>query len=279
MRRKNKKQRTKDTISVVIIARNEEEKIEDCLTSVKWTDEMLVVDNDSSDKTRAVASKHGAVVINAPKGFILKYSRLRNLGLKKARGKWILYVDADERVEPALAQEINRLTDQPINRLTFYSYAIPRKNIVLGKELKHGGFYPDYVKRLFKKEKLKGWKGDLHEEPKVSGEMGHFTNHLIHVKENNLSDMVEKTNDWSEIEAKEMFRAGHPKMNIARFFTAAFREFWYRFVLRKAFLDGSIGIIYGLYQVYSRLISYMKLWELQLGEGRASRTSIKGRAS
>jgi hypothetical protein len=82
--------------------------------------------------------------------------------------------------------------------------------------------------------------------------------------------MVEKTNDWSEIEARLMFEARHPKMNIFRFFTAGFREFWHRMIIQTAFLDGTEGVIYALYQVFSRLISYSKLWELQLKHARSN---------
>jgi len=78
--------------------------------------------------------------------------------------------------------------------------------------------------------------------------------------------MVEKTNRWSEIEAKLMFDSNHPPMNFIRFTTAGLREFWKRFIVEKAFLDGKLGVIYGIYQIYSKLISYSKLWEMQIKE-------------
>jgi hypothetical protein len=143
--------------------------------------------------------------------------------------------------------------------------------------MKHGGWWPDYVKRLFKKKILKKWKGELHEEPVFDGVMGHLENTLIHLKEDNLSDMVMKTNNWSEIEAKLMYEANHPKMNLRRFLSAIIREFWHRFIVKKAFLDGAEGIIFGIYQVYSRFFSYAKLWELQ--NTKESRKSTKSRAS
>jgi hypothetical protein len=133
----------------------------------------------------------------------------------------------------------------------------------LGREMRHGGWWPDYVKRLFYKDKLKKWVGDLHEEPVFDGVMGHLENALIHIKENKLSDMVEKTNKWSEIEARLMFDSNHPKMSLIRFLSAILREFWYRIIKKKAYLDGTEGMIFGIYQVYSRFISYAKLWEMQ----------------
>ncbi|KKQ51250.1 MAG: Lipopolysaccharide biosynthesis glycosyltransferase, partial [Microgenomates group bacterium GW2011_GWC1_38_12] len=143
-------------------------------------------------------------------------------------------------------------------------YAIPRKNIILGRELRHGGWWPDYVKHLVRKNALKGWKGDLHEEPVFEGNLEYLKGALVHLKHDNLSEMVEKTNDWSNIEAKLMFEAKHPPMNILRFSSAMFREFWLRMIKQMAFLDGSEGIIYAIYQVYSRFISYAKLWEMQI---------------
>ena len=126
------------------------------------------------------------------------------------------------------------------------------------------GLWPDFVLRLIKKDKLKGWYGELHEQPKVDGEICHLKEPLVHTKHKSLSEMVEKTNEWSEIEARLMFESHHPPMNVFRFFTAGFREFWKRMIIQAAFLDGTEGVIYGMYQVFSRLISYSKLWEIQL---------------
>ena len=128
----------------------------------------------------------------------------------------------------------------------------------------HGGWYPDYVVRLFKKDKLIEWIGDLHEQPDYKGNLEYLNRPIIHYKENSLSEMVQKTNKWSEIEADLMFKADHPPMNILRFCSAMFREFYFRFIKNLAFLDGGEGIIFGIYQIYSRFISYAKLWELQI---------------
>lgn len=194
------------------------------------------------------------------------FAQWRNEGVKLAKGDWILYVDTDEEIGQSLQKEIELI----INNLQFTNpaYAISRRNFIFGQEFKHGGQYPDYQKRLFLKKGLKRWVGELHEEPVFDGKMGHLKNQLIHHKNLTLSQMVEKTNLWSEIEANQMYKANHPKMNIFRFFTAGFREFWLRFVRQLCFLDGNKGVIYGMYQVYSRLISYSKLWELQLKVGK-----------
>lgn len=247
----------KATISVVIIAKNEDEVIEDCLESLYWTDEILVIDGGSTDRTIELSKKYKAGVVDYESK---SFAERRNKGLEKSIGDWILYVDADERVTPELKKEIKKVF---VNS-DFNAYAVPRRNIILGREFKHCGQWPDYQIRLFRKKFLKGWTGDLHERPEFDGKLGYLKNPIIHIKESDISEMVDKTNRWSDIEARLMYEAHHPKMNILRFFSAGFREFWLRMVRQAAFLDGSEGIIYALYQVYSRLISYAKLWELQI---------------
>lgn len=248
-------------LTIIVIAKNEEKNLPDCLKSVSWADELLVVDTGSKDKTPQLAKKFGAEVQVFTKG---GYSDWRNEGLKFAKGSWILYVDADERATPQLKEEILQIINSDQENSSFVAYAIPRENIILGKLLKHGGWWPDYVKRLYIKDKLKGWRGELHEEPIFDGSLGHLQNPLIHLKHDNLSDMVDKTNIWSEIEAKLMLDSNHPKMNQPRFVSAMFREFWLRVIKQKAYLDGAEGVIYAFYQIYSRFITYAKLWEMQL---------------
>lgn len=227
----------KKVTAIVLTGGNQDKKLLDkCLKSLSWCNEIIKVEGKTGG-----------------------FSEWRNEGFKKANSDWILYVDSDEEVSPPLRVEILNAI-----RYTLYpAYAIPRRNIIFGKEFKHGGQWPDYVKRLFLRSKFKGWEGELHEEPVFSGSLGHLKNSLIHHKDISISQMVEKTNEWSEIEAKLMFEAGHPKMNFIRFFTAGFREFWLRMIKQMAFLDGKEGVIYAIYQVYSRLISYAKLWEKQ----------------
>lgn len=245
-------------LSVIIIAKNEEDKIKRALSSVSsFADEIILVDTGSTDKTREVAKSMNARVISYTKG---GFSEWRVKGLSEAKGEWIFYLDADEEVTRLLADEISFVLSEE-----GYSWGvIPRKNIVFGKELKHGGLWPDYVKRLFRKDSIRGWSGELHEEPIVSGKMRYLVNPIVHYKHDNISEMVEKTNIWSEIEARLMFNANHPKMNILRFFSAGVREAWLRIFRQRAFLDGYVGMIYAIYQVFSRFVSYAKLWEMQI---------------
>ncbi len=226
-------------ISAVILVggKVDKELLKKCVNSVSWVDEVIKVDSD-----------------NLKGGF----AAWRNFGAKKAKGEWILYIDTDEQITRELKKEIENISGQ------FSAYAIPRRNFIFGKEFKYSGQYPDYQKRLFKKSEFIKWEGSLHEEPIFRGKLGHLKNPLIHIKHNNLSDMVEKTNNRSEVEANLMFEAKHPPMNILRFISAMVREFWLRMIMQAAFLDGTEGIIYALYQVFSRFVSYAKLWEMQI---------------
>lgn len=231
----------KTTISAIVLKgeKTDGALYKKCLDSLSFADEKVVVDTKNQ------------------KG---SFSDWRNYGAKSAKGEWLLYIDTDEQVTPELAKVITEVVGSD----EFAGYAIPRRNIIFGKEMRHCGLWPDFVLRLIKKDKLKGWYGELHEQPVVDGEICHLNEPLIHTKHKSLSEMVEKTNEWSEIEARLMFEASHPPMNVFRFFTAGFREFWKRMIIQTAFLDGTEGVIYGIYQVFSRLISYSKLWEMQL---------------
>ena len=231
----------KKTISAIVLigGKIDEILLKKSLDSVSWCDEVVKVDTS---------------------GIPGSFSEWRNEGAKKAVGDFLLYVDTDEEVPTDLKDEIKSVMVEG----KCSSYAIPRKNKLLGHFMRWGGWYPDYVLRLIKKDKLKGWFGELHEQPLVDGEAGKLKNPLLHDSHRSIKEMIEKTNKWSEIEAKLLYESNHPKMNFARFLSAGFREFWYRGVRKLGFLDGTIGIIEIIYQVYSRLITYSKLWELQL---------------
>lgn len=248
-----------DSLSVLLIVKNEEEKISDAIKSVLWAKEVIVLDTGSIDKTLDRLKKFRIKVFKT-KSLDGGFAHWRTEILQYANSVWVLYLDADERISDSLKKEISKA----ILNSDYDYYAIPRKNIILSKELKHGGQYPDYVKRLFKKDVLLKWKGNLHEEPVLSqSRLGYLENSIFHLKHDNFEEMMKKTNKWSEIEAKLMFDANHPKMNLVRFFTGAFREFYLRMIKQKAFLDGKIGILYAMYQVFSRFTSYAKLWEMQ----------------
>ena len=272
---KEKIKKSKTKISVIVITKNEEEVIGECLESVKWADEIIVLDTGSTDKTLEVAKKFGAKIFKYPKPEEINYSAWRNYAFSKASGEWILYVDADERVTPLLAKEIQlTINNQPafakasVDRQSaiekYSAFAIPRRNFRLTKELKHGGWWPDYVLRLIKKNKLIKWEGKLHEQPKIEGEVGKLTEPFVHFSHrSSFEHKLENTIKWSKLEAQMLYSAGHPPMNIKRFLGAMWREFYKRMIKYQAWRDGEEGILEAIYQVFSVFITYARLWELQ----------------
>lgn len=183
----------------------------------------------------------------------------RNQAAKIVRDDYIFYLDSDEIVSQKLKQEIKKAMELD----SFSAYAVPRRNYIFGKLFKFTGQYPDYQIRLLRKRDFKNWVGKVHERPVFEGPLGYLKNPIHHYKKMTIGQMVEKTNNWSEIEAQLLFESGHPKMNLMRFISVFVREFVNQFILKLAFLDGKMGIIYGIYQIYSRLITYSKLWEKQ----------------
>ncbi len=242
VKNREKNKIVKASVSVIILKgeKTDNELLTKCLKSVSWADEIVTIETQK---------------ING------SFSEWRNEGIKKSKGDWIFYVDTDEEVTQNLQREIELIITN--EKLRIYTYAVPRRNIIFGKEFKHSGQYPDYQIRLFKKTNLKKWVGKLHEQPEYEGILGYLKNSLVHHKNMTISEMIDKTNKWSEIEADLMIEAKHPPMNFVRFLTAGLREFSLWFVKEKAFLDGKEGVIYGIYQIYSKLISYSKLWEKQ----------------
>ncbi len=247
-------------ISVVIIAKNEQELLVGALDSVKWADEVVVIDNDSTDDTAKIAKEHGALVFKTSSK---TFSDIRNFSLEKITGEWVLFVDADERVLADLHQEIVEIIGSTPSSA---AWAIPRRNIILGEEKKYAAFWPDYVIRLFKREKLKGYHGDVHEQPTYEGELGKIKSPFLHLTHRDIDSMVLKSLSWSNIDANLRLQAGHPPMTGIRFLRILVTEIWNQGIIRRGFFNGTVGVIDSLLQVFSLYISYVKLWQLQRSE-------------
>lgn len=258
------------SLSVTVVAKNEEAVIGECLESVKWANEIIVVDTGSTDKTIEIAKKAGAKVFQYPQKEEIDYSSWRNYALRQAQGEWVLYLDADERVTPLLRKEIeSKVRKSKIHKEEGESvaYAIPRRNIRLGREMRYGGWWPDYVLRLIKKEKLIKWEGKLHEQPKIEGEISKLNEPLIHFSHRGTFEhKLANTIEWSKLEAEMLFDSKHPPMNVKRFLGAMGREFYKRMIKYQAWRDGTEGILEAIYQVFSVFITYARLWEMQKKE-------------
>jgi len=243
-------------LSVIILAHNVEEEIVPALETAKFAYEIIVVDTDdgSSDKTVAVSLKRGARIVRSP-GY--NFAKWRNDGAQEARGEWLLYLDSDERIPVKLAEEILK----SINNPQYQAYTISRFEVFLGKHLEH---WPDSrVLRLIQKSSLKRWEGKVHEQPSIDGTVGDLKNQMVHLSHKNIDEKVISTMKWSRLEAEMMFKAGHPPMAGWRFIRIMFTEFIHRFLKQGLWKDGTEGWIEIIYQMFSKFISYERLWEMQ----------------
>lgn len=243
-------------VSVIIIAKNEEEIIADCLDSVSFCDEIIVVDNASEDRTSQIAERMGAKVIKTNSQ---DFSELRNLGLKKASGDWVFYVDADERVSSALRDNIKYQVSSIKHE--FSAFRVVRKNFYLGN---HEWPKHEKMERLFRKDSLKGWKGKLHESPIVLGKSAELEGFLLHYTHRNLSQMLKKTIEWSKVEAELRYNLGHPGMSWWRFPRVMISTFFDYYIVQRGYKVGTVGLIESMYQAFSIFVTYARLWELQL---------------
>lgn len=244
------------SISGIVITQNVENIIADCLDSLSFCDEIIVVDNKSEDRTKDVAKKMGAKVSEYAQE---DFSKLRNFGLKIALGEWILYVDADERVTPELVSSI-KYQVLSIENNNFSAFRIKRKNFYFGN---HEWPYIEHLERLFRKDKLEGWYGKLHESPRIKGEVGDLDGYLLHYTHRNLSSMLEKTIEWSKIEADLRYKSGHPKMTWWRFPRVMLTAFFDSYVRQGGWKTGTTGLIESMYQSFSIFVTYARLWEMQ----------------
>lgn len=250
-------------LSVIVIAKDEEEMIRDCLERVTWAEEIILVDTGSTDKTLAIAKKTipEIKIVKTKKG---SFSDWRNLGLKKASGEWVFYVDADERVSPELKKEIK----QVIQEEKYDYFIMPRLNNLLGKNMRYGGWYPDYVTRVFKRKKLIGWQGKIHESPIVKGKKGQLKNELLHIAHRSISTMVLKTIQWARLEAEQFYQQKAKPVSWYHLLLLPTKEFLRRVFWLQGFRDGIKGWIEGGMQAFSKFLTFAYLYQMQKGKSR-----------
>jgi len=244
------------SLSVVIITFNEEANLARTLASVAWTDEIVMVDSGSTDRTREVAESADVKFFVEPwKGFAAQ----KNSALAKATGDWILSLDADEEVEPALAQEIRQALGANPSVAGFW---IPRKNFFLGRWMKHGGFYPDRKLRLFRRGASQFEDRLVHEDVRLEGAAAQLHNHLLHHAYPTLSDYIEHMNRYSSLGA-EMAAANRRRgFSLLDIVVRPKLTFFYNYVLRGGFLDGREGLLLHAYHAGYVSWKYAKAWEL-----------------
>ena len=245
------------TLSAVVIAFNEEENIGDCLDRLSFTDEVVVLDSGSTDRTVEICRDKGASVHHRDWD---GYSNQRNAAHDLAAMDWILVVDADERVSPELAREIKALlADPPADKAGF---EILRRVYYQDKWLRHGGFYPEYVTRLFRKGLGRCPERMVHEAIEVDGPVGRLEGHLDHYTYRSVSDYLDRMQRYSTLSAREYHKQGRTTGPVRMTFRAWF-TFFQMYVLRLGFLDGYAGFLLAVLYGYYTFVKYAKLYELR----------------
>lgn len=252
-------------ITIVVHTHNEEKNIEDCIKSVKLlTDEIILVDMESTDNTVEIAKSLNVSAFNFPKSNYVEPAR--EFGISKSKTDWVLILDADERITKELAQETKKLITSHYSLSTHYK--IPRKNIFgQTKWLKHGGWWPDHQIRLINKKYFISWPKRIHSTPQIKGDLGYLKNPLIHYFHGDLSNMVKKTVIFEDIESDLLLKAKRAT-GTRIFFRKYLAELYRRLFKNLGFLDGAFGIIEAIYQAFSKTITYIFLYEKQNKKGR-----------
>ena len=222
-------------LSVAIITHNEEENIKDALESVKWADEIVVVDSFSTDRTREICKKYTDKVFTFEwQGF----AEQKNRAVSLTTQPWVLALDADERVTEDLKSEILKTVNEPSSKDGYY---VARKNHFAGRWIRHGGWWPDYTLRLFRRGKGSFQQREVHESIKVNGSTGHLKNPLEHFTYKNTNDYLKRMELYSMLAAKELYKEGR-RACIFDIILRPAATFFKMLFLQLGFFDGDYGI-------------------------------------
>lgn len=251
-------------LSVVVITKNAEDKLRNCLESVKWVDEIVIVDGESTDDTVRIAREYTNNIINSKfEGFGAE----RNKGAEKAKGDWILELDADEVVTDGFRKRLERLLEGEDDGCV--SFKFRRKNIFLGKPMMRGGWY-HYSAHLFKKGSAH-YEGDIHEKLVVNGRQGKMEEVVEHYPFDTISEFLERQNRYTTLQANEMFnqRKDIPEKEVIYNLRVKPRKlFWKLYVRKRGFLEGRHGLVFSILFAWVHFAKWAKYWELQKDHGK-----------
>jgi (heptosyl)LPS beta-1,4-glucosyltransferase len=250
-------------IAVVIITKDEEKNIAACLESVRWADERIVVDAESRDRTVEMARQHAAQVHVRPWP---GYGPQKNFGMEQAKAEWILIVDADERITPALREEIQAvLKAGPPSEVT--GFEIPRKNYFYGRWIRGGGIYPDYQLRLIRKSSGRYDDTQLHENLRVRGRIERLRNPMDHYSMPTVGEHARKMRRYTTLGAQEKLKA-RSKVTALDIAGHHIGTIFKTYVLRGGWRDGVHGVIVALFAGMHTFVKYVKAWDMLRERGK-----------
>jgi len=242
-------------LSAIIICCDEEAVIEECLQSVSWMDEIIVVDSGSQDATLQICRRYTDRIFRIPwQG----YGAQKNRALEQAVGEWVFSIDADERITGELRQSIL----QAIGRETPYTaYRVARRNFFLGRWMRHGGWYPDRQVRLFCRDRSRFEERPVHEKVLTDGPIGDLVGDLLHYTYDNLSEYIERQHRYATLGAEILWRQGRR----TSLWSLPWKPLW-KFIevylYKQGFRDGPEGLVAALLASFFALVRHAKLWEM-----------------
>ncbi len=242
-------------LTVIVITRNEEKNIAECLGSVRWADDIIVVDAHSTDRTRELARQCGATVFERPwEG----YAAAKEFAVGQAAHPWVLWLDADERVSPELAEELHSLLASEPREA---GYEVARKAYFVGKWIRHCGWYPGYVMRVFRKDHVRFHDRRVHEYATVDGPVGRLQSDLIHYTDRTLYHYLKKFNRYTTLAAEDR-DDGPRRVRIVDLLLRPPLTFLRMYILRGGIMDGRHGLLLSLFSSAYVFVKYAKWWEL-----------------
>jgi glycosyltransferase involved in cell wall biosynthesis len=247
-------------VSVCIITKDEEENLPDCLSSVSWADEIVVVDSRSKDRTREIASAAGARVVERD---FPGHVEQKNFAVEQARNDWVLCIDADERLSPELAGSVRRALEEPGDRA---GYECARLTFHSGTPIRHGGWYPDRKLRLFDRRRARWGGRNPHDRVEADGPVGRLEGDLLHHSYRSISDHLRQIDFFTAIAAKEK-RARGERASAWKLVLRPAWKFVRMYLLKAGFLDGTAGFVVAVTGAYYVFLKYARLRELERADG------------
>ena len=242
-------------LSVIIVARNEADQIADCVASASFAGEVIVLDSSSTDGTAEIARAAGAKVhVTDWPG----YGPQQRRGIALATGEWVLSLDADERISPALQGEIVRAIEQP----TAEGYRLPRHSSFCGQFIDHGGWRPDYTLRLALRDRAGFTDHFLHAHMTVEGRTADLLHPIVHYSYRDMDDVMEKLNRYSRGAAIDLQRLGRSG-SLGRALGSGLWAFVRTYFVRQGFRDGRMGLVLALYNAQTTYYKYLRLWMME----------------